>query len=57
MRLTSYEMARRWVLDTDTKETGARLVPLEDLLAKPEPKARPKGGRTTTVPISSISRN
>ena len=34
-------MAKTWVLDTDTKGTGARMVPLEDVLKKPEPKARP----------------
>ena len=34
-------MARTWVLDTDTKGTGARMVPLEDVLEKPGPKARP----------------
>ena len=34
-------MARTWVLDTDTKGTGARIIPLEDVLEKPEPKARP----------------
>lgn len=32
-------MAKRWVLDTDTKGTGARMVPLEDVLKKPEPEA------------------
>ena len=32
-------MAKRWVLDTDTKGTGARMVPLEDVLAKPQPNA------------------
>jgi hypothetical protein len=36
-------MARAWVLDTDTKGTGARMVPLEDVLEKPKPKARPPG--------------
>ncbi len=34
-------MGKTWVLDTDTKGTGARMVPLEDVLEKPEPKARP----------------
>jgi hypothetical protein len=37
--LESNEMAKRWVLDTDTKGTGARMVPLEDTLKKPEPQA------------------
>jgi hypothetical protein len=32
-------MAKTWVLDTDTKGTGARMVPLEDTLKKPEPTA------------------
>ena len=32
-------MAKTWVLDTDTKGTGARMVPLEDVVKKPEPKA------------------
>jgi hypothetical protein len=30
-----------WVLDTDTKGTGARVVPLEDTLAKPAPTREP----------------
>jgi hypothetical protein len=29
-------MGKVWVLDTDTKGTGARMVPLEDVLVKPE---------------------
>ena len=33
-------MAKTWVLDSDTKGTGARMVPLEDVLTKPEPKPR-----------------
>jgi|SRR5919198_257719 hypothetical protein len=32
-------MAKTWVLDTDTKGTGARMVPLEDVVKKPEPQA------------------
>ena len=38
-------MARKtWILDTDTKGTGANVVPLEKVLKKPEaepPKRRP----------------
>ena len=34
-------MAKVWVLDTGTKGTGARMVPLEDVLAKPEPDPEP----------------
>ena len=29
-------MAKAWVLDTDTKGTGAQMVPLEKVLEKPE---------------------
>ena len=32
-------MAKTWVLDTGTKGTGARMVPLEDALEKPKPQA------------------
>jgi hypothetical protein len=32
-------MAKTWVLDTDTKGTGARMVPLDDVLKKAEPDA------------------
>jgi hypothetical protein len=31
-------MARVWVLDTETKGTGAQMVPLEKVLQKQEPK-------------------
>jgi hypothetical protein len=30
-------MSKVWVLETDTKGTGARMVPLDQVLAKPEP--------------------
>jgi hypothetical protein len=32
-------MAKTWVLDAGTKGTGARMVPLEDVLEKPKPEA------------------
>jgi hypothetical protein len=35
-------MGKVWVLDTDTKGTGARMVPLESVQEKPEPE-RPTG--------------
>ena len=41
-------MGKTWVLDTDTKGTGARMVPLEDVLAKPgeaEPERTPRKRR------------
>jgi hypothetical protein len=31
-----------WVLDTETKGTGANMVPLEKVQAKPEPRRRRK---------------
>jgi hypothetical protein len=31
-------MAKTWVLDTDTKGTGAHVVPLERALEQPQPK-------------------
>ena len=31
-------MAKVWVLDTETKGTGAQMVPLEKVLREPEPK-------------------
>ncbi len=35
------KMGKTWVLDTDTKGTGARMVPLEDVLREPEPRDMP----------------
>lgn len=35
-------MAKVWVLDTDTKGTGARMVPLEDVLEKPDGDKPPR---------------
>ncbi len=34
-------MGKTWVLDTDTKGTGANMRPLEKVLEKPEPEDRP----------------
>jgi hypothetical protein len=34
-------MAKTWVLDTETKGTGANVVPLEKSVSKPAPKRRP----------------
>jgi hypothetical protein len=33
---------KTWVLDTDTKGTGANMVPLEKVLEKPEPEPAPR---------------
>jgi hypothetical protein len=34
-------VARKWVLDTETKGTGANVVPLEKVVRKPGPKGEP----------------
>jgi hypothetical protein len=34
-------MGKVWVLDTETKGTGANVVPLEKVLQRPEPPERP----------------
>ncbi|HEY6777534.1 MAG TPA: hypothetical protein VI122_13590 [Thermoleophilaceae bacterium] len=42
-------MGKVWVLDTETKGTGANMVPLEKVQAKPEPrprKAAPRRAKT-----------
>jgi hypothetical protein len=40
------------VLDTDTKGTGARMVPLEDALEKAQPKPAPSPPRKPPAPVS-----
>lgn len=45
-------MAKTWVLDTDTKGTGARMVPLEDVLEKPQAKAAPPAPARKPAPGS-----
>lgn len=44
-------MAKTWVLDTDTKGTGAQVRPLEDVLEKPEPR-EPKPVRKAAKPAA-----
>ena len=34
-------MGRVWVLDTETKGTGAQMVPLDQVLEKPAPRGEP----------------
>ena len=36
-------MGKTWVLDTETKGTGANMVPLEKVLKKPAPFAHHSG--------------
>lgn len=38
-------MGRTWVLDTETKGTGANMVPLEKVQAKPETRRRRKAAK------------
>jgi hypothetical protein len=52
-------MAKRWVLDTDTKGTGAHMVPLEKVLEREDPPPRERmgakpapAGRTERPPTS-----
>jgi hypothetical protein len=49
-------MAKVWVLDTETKGTGARMVPLEDVLAKPEPAPAPARRKTQRGPSERAPR-
>jgi hypothetical protein len=57
-------MGKVWVLDTETKGTGANMVPLEKVEARPEPRprkpARPRGksaeGRSRAQPPKRAAR-
>ena len=42
--------ARTWVLDTETKGTGANMVPLEKVLEKPEPAPAPRRAAPAAEP-------
>ena len=51
-------MGKVWVLDTETKGTGANMVPLDDVLAKPAPKKAPRRfgrKRPAEAPASSTT--
>jgi hypothetical protein len=41
-------MGKTWVLDTETKGTGANMVPLEKVQAKPESRRRKPARRART---------
>jgi hypothetical protein len=49
-------MAKTWVLDTGTKGTGARMVPLEDVLEKPEPKPEASSSPPARKPATPAPR-
>jgi hypothetical protein len=42
--------AKTWVLDTETKGTGANMVPLEKVLEKPEPAPAPRRAAPAAEP-------
>jgi hypothetical protein len=46
-------MRKTWVLDTETKGTGAQMVPLEKVLEKPAPKPRRPAARAKPKPPAS----
>jgi hypothetical protein len=50
-------MGKTWVLDTETKGTGANMVPLEKVQKKPasdeKPAARPRKARTEPAPAGT----
>jgi hypothetical protein len=43
-------MGKTWVLDTETKGTGANVVPLDKVQKKPEPRKPPAPVRRSTQP-------
>jgi hypothetical protein len=45
-------VAKTWILDTDTKGTGAQMRPLEDVLEKPEQRER-KPARQAAKPAAA----
>jgi hypothetical protein len=45
-------MRKTWVLDTETKGTGAQMVPLEKVLKKPAPKPRRPAARAKPKPAA-----
>jgi hypothetical protein len=50
-------MAKTWVLDTETKGTGARMVPLEDVQEERAPKTKPAARpRKRAAPVRAESR-
>jgi hypothetical protein len=52
-------MGKTWVLDTDTKGTGAEMVPLDRVLERPKRREEPtvvRGRRGTRVPEAPAPR-
>ena len=46
-------MGKVWVLDSDTKGTGARMVPLEEVITKPDADSKPMAPQK---PMGSLRR-
>ncbi len=46
-------MGKVWVLDTETKGTGANVVPLEKVVKKPEPAEKPAARRRPAAPTQT----
>ncbi len=46
----SNAMAKVWVLDTETKGTGAEMVPLEKALREPQTSRRPRPRKPSRAP-------
>ena len=49
-------MAKTWVLDTETKGTGARMVPLEDVIEDSPPPTRRRSKRPKPRPAGARPR-
>jgi hypothetical protein len=47
---------KTWVLDTETKGTGANMVPLEKVLEKPEPPPAPRRPAPAAEPRKRVER-
>jgi hypothetical protein len=50
-------MAKVWVLDTETKGTGARMVPLENVLEKDKPASPPRKRRARPTKTTEHARS
>jgi hypothetical protein len=48
-------MGKTWVLDTETKGTGANMVPLEKVQKKADAEPRPGPGRPNSAPARRAS--
>jgi hypothetical protein len=49
-------VAKTWILDTDTKGTGAQVRPLEDVLEKPEERERKQPAKRPAKPAAPAAK-